>query len=89
MSFNYNTNVSGAGSRIFSTHINTDMGWECGNDKERTITITLGEYEDMKRAIKRFREFRGLVDELVLALKDSQIAKDAEVIKALSFVTNY
>lgn len=64
-------------------------GWECGNDRERTITITLGEYEDMKTTLKHFREFRNLVNELVLALNDSEIAKDAEVIKALSFVKSY
>lgn len=89
MSLNDNTNVSGVGTRIFDTPIAADIGWAHENDKERTITITLGEYKDMKKSLKHATEFRNLVRLLVQAIDSSEIAKDAEVIKALSFVRNY
>ena len=88
MSLNDNTNVNDSGARIFTTPA-FDAKWTFENDKERTVTIALAEYEDMKKSLKHATEFRNLVRLLVQAIKSSEIAKDAEVIKALSFVSSY
>lgn len=85
-----NMAVGCASAPTFNTTNTTLAGaWANDNDKERIITITLGEYEDMKKSLKRATEFRNLVRVLVQTIDSSEIAKDAEVINALSFVRNY